>query len=114
MQPFNGADVYLLRMIIHDWQPEDAAKILRQLVPAMKKGSRIIIMDTLLPRPGTAPAVQESLLRAREMTMLQTFNSTERDMDDWKAVLKHADSRLQIANVVQPLGSMMAVLEVIL
>jgi 6-hydroxytryprostatin B O-methyltransferase len=101
-------------MIIHDWQPEDATQILRRLVPAMKKESRMIIMDTVLPRPGTVPAVQESLLRAREMTMLQSFNSAERDIDDWKTLLKAADPRLNIANVVQPVGSIMAVIEVIL
>jgi 6-hydroxytryprostatin B O-methyltransferase len=114
IQPYKGADVYLLRMIIHDWQTEDAAKILRQLISAMKTNSRIIIMDTLLPTPGTMPAIQESLLRAREMTMLQSFNSTERDIDDWKVLLQTTDPRFKIANVVQPVGSIMAVLEVTL
>ncbi|KAB8218550.1 S-adenosyl-L-methionine-dependent methyltransferase [Aspergillus novoparasiticus] len=113
IQPFNGADVYLLRMIIHDWQLEDAVKILQQLLPALKKGSRIVIMDIVLPTPGTIPTVQEGLLRARDLTMLQSFNSTERDITEWTALVKKADPNLQIINIVQPVGSIMAVLEIV-
>ncbi|THC89106.1 hypothetical protein EYZ11_011453 [Aspergillus tanneri] len=113
IQPFNGADVYLLRMIIHDWQLEDAVKILQQLLPAFKKGSRIVIMDIVLPTPGTIPTVQEGLLRARDLTMLQSFNSTERDTTEWTALVKKADPSLQIINIVQPVGSIMAVLEIV-
>ncbi|KAL1953850.1 hypothetical protein VTO42DRAFT_2110 [Malbranchea cinnamomea] len=111
-QPFHGADVYLLRMILHDWPKRDAVTILRNLVPALKSSSRIIIMDTVLPRPGSIPSAQERLLRARDMTMLEAFNSLERDLDDWKDLLACADSRLRLENVVQPVGSVMSVLEV--
>ncbi|OKL62670.1 hypothetical protein UA08_01176 [Talaromyces atroroseus] len=111
-QTVKGADAYLLRMILHDWQPEDCVRILRRILPAMKKTSKIIIMDVVLPKPGSVPAVQESLLRARDITMLQSFNSTERDIDDWHALLGDTDKKLKIINVVHPVGSWMAVLEV--
>jgi len=112
-QPFKGADVYLLRMILHDWPLREATTILKNLVPALKKTSRIIIMDTVLPRPGSIPSAQERLLRARDMTMLQAFNSLERDLEDWKDLLQGVDERLRIANVVQPVGSVMSALEIV-
>lgn len=113
-QPFQGADVYLLRMILHDWPKKEAVKILQNILPALKDSSRIIIMDTVLPQPGSIPSAQERLLRARDMTMLEAFNSLERDLEDWKELLHSVDERLTLKNVVQPVGSVMSVLEITL
>ncbi|KAJ5967104.1 S-adenosyl-L-methionine-dependent methyltransferase [Penicillium viridicatum] len=111
-QPHPNADVYLLRMILHDWPQREATAILKRLVPALKKSSRIIIMDTVLPQPGSIPSAEERLLRVRDMTMLQAFNSQERDLKDWTELLKGVDERLSLVNVVQPVGSVMSAMEV--
>ncbi|KAM5436481.1 putative 6-hydroxytryprostatin B O-methyltransferase [Microsporum ferrugineum] len=111
-QPFQGADAYLLRMILHDWPKKEAVKILQNILPALKDTSRIIIMDTVLPQPGSIPTAQERLLRARDMTMLEAFNSLERDLEDWKELLTSVDERLTLKSVVQPVGSVLSVLEV--
>ena len=104
--------MYLLRMILHDWPAEEATAILNNLLPALNKGSRILIMDTVLPRPGALPSTQERLLRARDMTMLQAFNSLERDLEDWEHIFSATDPRLSIVRVVQPAGSVMSLIEV--
>jgi 6-hydroxytryprostatin B O-methyltransferase len=113
-QPVRGADVYLLRMILHDWPDDASARILRHLVAAMaeRPGSRLLIMDTVLPAPGSVPVSVERIVRIRDLTMMQAFNSKERDLDDWKALLAAADPRLHLVNVMQPFGSDMSVLEV--
>ncbi len=104
-QPVVGADVYLLRMILHDWAFNDAVKILQNIVPAMKKpSSRIIIMDTVLPDPGSVPAAKERLLRVRDLTMMQVFNSQERAIEDWKAIFAEVDPKLTIRSISQPRG----------
>lgn len=108
-----GADIYLLRMILHDWPASEARVILQNLIPALRGNSRIVIMDSVLPRPGSMPLTQERLIRARDMTMLQVFNSSERHIEDWEDLLAMVDSRLRIVNLVQPLGSVMSVLEVV-
>ena len=114
-QPMQAADVYLLRMILHDWPDDEAAKILRSIVAAMDKTkSRLLIMDTVLPKPGSVPVSVERIVRVRDLTMLQAFNSKERDLDDWKNLLAVTDPRLQLVHVVQPFGSAMSVLEVAL
>ncbi|KAJ5504021.1 hypothetical protein N7463_006895 [Penicillium fimorum] len=109
-QPVIGADIYLLRMILHDWATPDAVRILKQLVVALRPGSRILIMDSVLPRPGSMAPTKERLLRVRDMTMLQVFNSCERDLDDWTHMLSLTDERLQLVDVVQPRGSVMSIL----
>jgi hypothetical protein len=37
-QPMKNADVYLLRWILHDWSDLYAAKILKAIVPALRRG----------------------------------------------------------------------------
>lgn len=113
-QPVLGADVYLLRMILHDWPDAESIKILTNIVAAMnnKPSSRLLIMDTVLPTPGSVPVSVERIVRVRDLTMMQAFNSNERDLEDWKKLLAATDSRLDLVNVVQPFGSDMSVLEV--
>lgn len=114
-QPVQGADVYLLRMILHDWPDVVATKILQNIVAAMdEKKSRLLIMDTVLPTPGSVPVSVERIVRVRDLTMLQVFNSKERELDDWKHLLSLVDRRLRLVNVIQPFGSTMSVLEVML
>ncbi|GAB1312819.1 S-adenosyl-L-methionine-dependent methyltransferase [Madurella fahalii] len=114
-QPVQGADIYLLRMILHDWPDGKAAEILRHIVAAMDvERSRLLIMDTVLPDPGSVPPSVERIARARDLTMMQAFNSKERGLEDWKYLLGLVSSRLKLAGVVQPFGSAMSVLEVTL
>ena len=71
-QPVKGADVYLLRMILHDRKDPEAVKILKQLVDAAKPDSRILIMDMVLPTPGSASITLEAALRQKDLAMLDT------------------------------------------
>lgn len=112
-QPVQGADVYLLRMILHDWADGDALVILRRLIGAMKSESRLLIMDSVLPRSGSIPSAQERMLRARDITMLEAFNSLERDEGDWIRLLAAADRGLKLVKIQEPRGSALALLEVV-
>lgn len=42
------ANVYFLRWITHDWSDKYALMILRNLIPALKDGARIIVYDRVL------------------------------------------------------------------
>ena len=112
-QPLKDVDVFLLRMIIHDWPTTEAMQIIENLVDSMKPGGKLIIMDTVLPQPGSVPTVTEAALRVRDLSMMQVHNSKERELDEWVALLEGADKRLRLKNVVQPFGSSMSVLEVV-
>jgi hypothetical protein len=48
-QPVQGADVYLLSSVLHDWPDKYAARILKALVPACRTGARIVINERLVP-----------------------------------------------------------------
>ncbi|KAI9685960.1 MAG: hypothetical protein M1820_010698 [Bogoriella megaspora] len=110
-QPIKDANVYLLRMIIHDWPDSEASKILKHLQQVLDvPNARIVIMDTVLPRPNTIPTLQERQLRVRDLTMMQVFNAKEREIEDWRLLTENAG--LQVIHVEQPSGSNMAILEV--
>lgn len=114
-QPIIGAEVYLLRMILHYWSIEESAKILRKLVSVLKPNrSRILVMDTVLPSPGSVTTVTERQLRTRDLAMLQIHNSGERNIEDWEAIYKEADPRLRVERVHLPFGSQMSVMELVL
>lgn len=108
------ADVYLLRKILHDWPTTTAKTILQNLVSSMKPGARIVVMDTILPLPGTVPAPQEAALRVRDLTMAQSFNSNERERSDWIELFASTSPPLRLNKECQPTGSVMAVMELIL
>ena len=52
-QPTKDADIYFLRMILHDWPDKFCVQILRSLIPALKNSARVLINDICIPSPGT-------------------------------------------------------------
>jgi 6-hydroxytryprostatin B O-methyltransferase len=110
------ADVYFLRLIMHDYPDKYAAQILQSLIPAMaeKPGSRIILMDQCKPPVGVVPATVERTMRTTDLCMMMLSNAKERDMEEWTALLHQADPRFRIKNVVVPEGSVLALIEVVL
>ena len=98
-------------MILHDWKDPEAVKILTQLVEALKPDSRILIMDMVLPAPGSASRNLEAALRQKDLAMLHTFNAKEREVEDWRRVLQRADPRLEIKAIRRPDGSQHSVIE---
>lgn len=101
-------------MILHDWPDREAQSILSNLVPAAEKGAWIIIMDSVLPSPGSVPSSYERLQRVRDLTMMMTFNSHERSAEDWNELLQVTDRRFKLVQIKQPMDSLMAVMEVVL
>ncbi|KAH7319575.1 S-adenosyl-L-methionine-dependent methyltransferase [Stachybotrys elegans] len=111
----DAGDVYLLRQILHDWGDEQAVLILRHLAAALEASgphARLVIMDTILPPPGSVSRSDEARLRVRDLTMLQAHNAYERSMAQWERLLADAHPALRIRTTIQPFKSLMAVIEV--
>jgi hypothetical protein len=51
-QPVKDADVYHFRHIFHDWPDKYALAIIKNQVPALKPGARIVVNEKVLPEPG--------------------------------------------------------------
>ncbi|KAH8692496.1 sterigmatocystin 8-O-methyltransferase precursor [Phaeosphaeriaceae sp. PMI808] len=104
-QPVKNADIYYFRWIFHDWSDKYCVKILRALIPALKSGARLLFSERCLEAPCTLPLRAEKWNRDSDITMLATSNSQERDEDDWKALLKAADSNFTFEEVRRTPGA---------
>lgn len=104
-------------MILHDWPSTDAITILKAHLEALKANphARLIVMDTVLPLPGSISPVEEALLRVRDLTMIQAFNSKERELGEFLQLFSQArdqDGCLTLRTITKPPGSVMSVMEV--
>ena len=120
-QPILAADVYLFRTVFHDWPDHDAAKILHNHKNALRgsPNARILIIDIVLPKPGSISVHEESILRAQDLKMIQSFNARERELEDWLMLLdiangleNEASSKLVLRDVKKPVGSFYSILEI--
>ncbi|KAL8826355.1 MAG: hypothetical protein Q9191_003854 [Dirinaria sp. TL-2023a] len=107
-------DIFFLRRILHDWPKAEACIILQHLTTALiKPGARILIMDQLMPAPGTEPPLREAIMRATDLTMAQNLNSREREMEDWIQLFENTTPKLKLKGYKLPVGSAMGLMEVV-
>jgi len=116
-QPVKSAQIYLLRMILHDWPAAEAVSILKNHLEVLKANpaARMLIMDTVLPVPGSISRNEEALLRVRDLAMVQAFNSKERELSEFEDLFtqtKDQDGGLVMKNTFKPTGSVMTIIEV--
>lgn len=111
-QPVHGADVYLFRMIFHNLGDKYCIAVLRSLIPALKKGARVVINDHVVPEPGVLSAYKERSVRAFDLVMKGCFNAKERDERAWKELLRMADERFEVRGVARPEGSQLQIIDV--
>ncbi|SPO05440.1 related to sterigmatocystin 8-O-methyltransferase precursor [Cephalotrichum gorgonifer] len=109
------ADVYFLKMILHDWPDKYAVRILRNLIPSLKPGGRILLCESVAP-PDNAPLplILRRLASLTDLQMLIACNSKERTLEDWQALAKEADGRLEarLSNFMP--GSLWNIVELVL
>ncbi|KAK7746293.1 hypothetical protein SLS53_002252 [Cytospora paraplurivora] len=94
-QPVQGADLYFLRHIFHNWSDAHCVHILKALVPALKPGARVLICDLVVPEKGTAPAVEITEIRRVDLLMLSLYNAREREMRELAELFGIADGRFE-------------------
>lgn len=107
-----GAAVYLLRTVLHDWPDVDALRILAPLAQALAPGGRILVMDMVVPAPGTGSRTLEAALRQKDLAMMLTFNAKEREADDWYRLIAQVEPPLAIRAIKRPEGCQHSVVEI--
>lgn len=105
------ADVYLFRWVLHDWSDEYVVRILRQLVPALKKGARVVVNESLCPESGSLPIAMERYIRYMDMMMLAFTKSRLRDEEEWRGLFAQADGRFGGVRCWTPEGAALAIIE---
>ena len=80
-----AGDIYLLRKVIHDWDDERARALLRTCRSAMREGSRLLLIEMVVPA-GNAPAYAKLL----DLLMLVYAGGRERTEAAYRDLLTSA------------------------
>lgn len=75
----SGADAYLMRHIIHDWDDEKSKTILNNVRKAMKSDGRLLLVEGVIP-PGNDPSFGKLL----DLTMLVIPGGKERTEEEYR------------------------------
>jgi hypothetical protein len=85
-----GADIYILSRILHDWDDQQCAVILRRCAASMREGARLLIIERLLPTDGTP-----SLAVPWDLHMLCNVGGRERTARHYQQLLQAAGFALE-------------------
>jgi hypothetical protein len=77
------ADVYLMSTILHDWDDESAAAILRTIHSGAPPGARLVLLEAVVPE-GNEPEGAKWL----DLLMLALFAGRERNEVQWRDLLE--------------------------
>jgi SAM-dependent methyltransferase len=100
-----GADVYVLKKVIHDWNDKQAIAILRNCRDAMVPQGRVLLAETIVPA-GNEP----DPIKLTDINMLAVTGGLERTEAEYASLLAAAGLRLQR---IIPTGQPISVLEAI-
>jgi hypothetical protein len=89
-----GADAYVLSRVLHDWTDHDARRILAACRAAMGPGSRLLVVEAILPERA---ADQPAVIRM-DLYMLVLLGARERTEAQFRQLL--GDAGLEVRRVV--------------
>jgi hypothetical protein len=81
-----GADAYVMRVVIHDWNDEDALRILRNCRRAIRTQGKLLMIESVLK-----PSNEPDLARFNDLTMLVLApGGKERTEEEFGNLLREA------------------------
>jgi hypothetical protein len=98
-----GADVYLLKMILHDWNDDDGVRVLRQCRMAMPSTGRLVVVEGLVPEDN-APGLSQLV----DIHMLVVAGGRERTPSEYRALLDRA--KFELTRVIAT-GAIQSIIE---
>jgi hypothetical protein len=85
-----GADAYLLKSILHDWEDEEAVAILRTCRRAMRTGGALLVVERVLGPPN-----EDARAKFSDLNMLVMPGGRERGLQEFEALFAAAGFRLE-------------------
>jgi ubiquinone/menaquinone biosynthesis C-methylase UbiE len=90
----DGADAYVLSRVLHDWDDHDAGRILAVCHRAMRPGSRLLVVEAIMPERATD---RPAAIRM-DLHMLLLLGARERTESEFRDLLER--SRFDVRRVV--------------
>lgn len=97
-----GADLYLLKSVLHNWDDESCRRILARCVDAMPPRARLLVIERVRPdQAGQGPHDRE--VARTDLNMLVSLSGRERSRGEYARLL--ADTGLTLASVREAAGA---------
>ena len=87
-----GADLYLMRRILHDWLDDDAIEILRCIRRSVEADGRLLVIEGIVGPPNDDPTT-----KFLDLMMLVSAGGKERTEAEWVALLARGGFRFDRA-----------------
>ena len=88
-----GADVYVLKSVLHDWDDEQCEAILVNCAKAMSTNARLLIVERRMPEHFEDSSHDRGIARG-DLNMLIAQDGRERTHKEYRALLRAASLRL--------------------
>jgi hypothetical protein len=102
-----GADIYLLKNIIHDWDDERASRILHNCHDAMPDSGRLLLVELVLPDRLDASASHRAIVHD-DLAMMLGPGGRERNEHEFRKLLQCSGFALA---GIKPIGPEFSILE---
>jgi hypothetical protein len=84
-----GADLYLMKSILHDWDDANAVRLLQRCRQAMGAGARLLVIERVLPERLSVLPDHRALARS-DLNMLAGLAGRERSTVEYQALFERA------------------------
>ncbi len=91
-----GGDVYLLKAVLHDWNDEQSAAILRNCRRAISSNGKILLIERAVPERFEGNPIHHAIARM-DLHMLVEFGGKERTEAEFRSLLEGAGFKLSSA-----------------
>jgi 6-hydroxytryprostatin B O-methyltransferase len=87
---------FFMAGVMHDWADEDALRILRNLMPFVESGAKILVHDRVLTAPGEPMGEAEYHQYFADLLMFSVLGAMERNKLEWLELFRKLDPRLRV------------------
>ncbi|MGI5183695.1 methyltransferase [Dactylosporangium sp. CA-152071] len=90
-----GADAYLLKHILHDWDDDASARILRNCRDAVAADGKILVLTSVVPaQDEVTDPMARRVLAMSDMEMMAFHSGRERTLEEFEALFGKSGLRL--------------------
>jgi SAM-dependent methyltransferase len=91
-----GGDAYLLKAVLHDWDDEQSAAILRNCRRAIPSNGRLLLIERAVPERFEGNPIHHAIARM-DLHMLVEFGGRERTEAEFRSLLERTGFKLSSA-----------------
>jgi SAM-dependent methyltransferase len=85
-----GADLHLIKLVMHNWDDEQAGRLLRNCRRALAPGGKLLLVEMILPEDN-----RPSVAQPMDLNMLILFRGRERTEAELRGLRAEAGFRVE-------------------